>query len=122
MSFQGKVLVGQAMLFAFAAAIYFAGGGSLAGSVLLAAAAVFGAWAAVYLIRQSRTLTDEEMAPTGVFPSATTRAPLLALAAVLLGNGLIVGWWLTVVGVVVLLATGVSYAREYRASGDKSGE
>lgn len=117
MSVQGKVLVGQAILFAFAAAIYFAGGGSLAGSVLLVAAAGFGAWAAVYLIRKSRTLTDEEMTPTGVFPSATTRAPLLALAAVLLGNGLIVGWWLTVVGVIVLLATGVSYALEYRAGG-----
>ncbi len=118
MSFQGKILVGQAIIFATAGAIYFTGGGSLAGMILLAAAAIFGIWTAIFLLRRSHISPDEEMAPGGVFPTATTRGPLLALAVVLLANGLIVGWWLAIIGLGVLVVAAVSFAREYRDSED----
>lgn len=119
MSFQGRVLVGQAVVFAVAGAIYFAGGGSLAGMVLLVAAAIFGVWTAIFLLRRSHISEEAEMAPSGVFPTATTRGPLLALAVVLLANGLIVGWWLAIVGLGVLMVAAVSYAREYRGSDEE---
>jgi hypothetical protein len=113
MSFQGKVFAGQAIVFLTAAVIYIAGGGSIAGFIMLASAVLFGVWTAVFLLRRPETEAGPPGGVVGRFPVGTTRAPLLAAAVVLLGNGLVVGWWMAASAGVVLLVAAVLYFFEY---------
>jgi hypothetical protein len=112
--FQAKVLIGQAIVFTIAAVIYIAGGGSIAGFVMLAAAVIFGVWTAIFLLRR-RYAIDEGTSSSvvGRFPVGTTRAPLLAAATVLLANGLVVGWWLVAIAGLILVVVAGLYFFEY---------
>lgn len=119
MRFQGWVLAGQAAFLTVASLIYALGGGSTSGFVMLVAAATFGLWTAVFLLRRSSRSEDEEPAVVGRFPTGTTTAPLLAAAAVLVGNGLIIGFWMVIVGGVVMLGAVALYAFEYATAEDE---
>jgi predicted permease len=114
--FQGWVLAGQAIFFTVAGAIYIVGGGSTSGFVMLVAAALFGLWTAVFLLGRRRRSDTDEASVVGRFPNGTTTAPLLAVAAVLLGNGLIIGLWMVIVGGIVMLGAVALYAFEYVSS------
>jgi hypothetical protein len=113
MSFQGKVFAGQAVVFLTAAVVYIAGGGSIAGFVMLASAVIFGVWTSVFLLRRRETDDGAPGRVVGRFPVGTTRAPLLAAAVVLLGNGLVVGWWMVATSGVILLVAAILYFFEY---------
>jgi hypothetical protein len=113
MRFQGLVLAGQAVVFGGAAIVYITGGGSLAGFIMLASAVVFGVWLAVFLLRRGESDDGTARRVVGTFPVGTTRAPLLAAAIVLFGNGLVVGWWMVAVSAVILLVAAVLYFFEY---------
>jgi hypothetical protein len=116
MRFQAKVLLGQAIVFSVAAVIYIVGRGSLAGFVMLATAVLFGLWLSVFLYRHRNDDASEDEGSSmvvGTFPVGTTKAPLLAAATVLLGNGLVVGWWMVAVSGVIFLIVAGLYFFEY---------
>lgn len=120
MSFQAKVFLGQAAAFLVAVGLYLSGLFELAGVILLGGCAVFGVWVGAYLLHEGRSEPEFDTPPPegeiGRFPSATRWTPLLALAIVVVVNGVIAGRWLLLAGAGALVVAVIGYTREFSTS------
>lgn len=119
MSTSARFFFGIGAFIAVAGVVYWFGSYEGAGTTMLAAAAGLALFCAAYLWLQVRRADPDEDAgegePAGWAPHASVWPFWIGVAGFFLTNGLIVGSWFLVPGVILLLAGVVGYAAQTRA-------
>jgi predicted membrane channel-forming protein YqfA (hemolysin III family) len=114
-----RFFLGMGAFIAASAAVYWLTSYEDAGTTMLAVAASFGLFCAVYLWRQSRRAEDADdgadAPPEPWFPHSSVWPFAIGVAGFFLANGLIIGSWFLVPGVILLVGGVVGYAAESRS-------
>jgi hypothetical protein len=128
MKFAWKMFAGLAVFYGVLAAIYNHLSAEIVGSAALALSGGLSALLAFYLWYTSKRVgpqpQDNEQAEIyegagelGFFSPGSWWPLAVAATSILVGLGLILGWWLTVIGIGLLVASVVGFTFEYSRPG-----